>query len=151
MVNNYYKEIAELKKDNNKLLNELELMYSEINQKNIEILKLNEKIKMDREIFGIKEEQIKNIQSKYDTVQKELEIYKVRLNDKENVINNIQIEYGLYKGKANMIEDEYDNIVNLLQSMHRKDKRGYNLLINKIGNELKELLTSMVKNYGIFK
>ena len=151
MVNNYYKEISELKKDNNKLLNELELMYSEINQKNIEILKLNEKIKMDREIFGIKEEQIKNIQSKYDTVQKELEIYKVRLNDKENVINNIQIEYGLYKGKANMIEDEYDNIVNLLQSMHRKDKRGYNLLINKIGNELKELLISMVKNYGIFK
>ena len=151
MVNNYYKEIAELKKDNNKLLNELELMYSEINQKNIEILKLNEKIKMDQEIFGIKEEQIKNIQSKYDTVQKELEIYKVRLNDKENVINNIQIEYGLYKGKANMIEDEYDNIVNLLQSMYRKDKRGYNLLINKIGNELKELLISMVKNYGIFK
>ena len=83
MVNNYYKEISELKKDNNKLLNELELMYSEINQKNIEILKLNEKIKMDREIFGIKEEQIKNIQSKYDTVQKELEIYKVRLNDRK--------------------------------------------------------------------
>ena len=151
MVNNYCKEIFELKKDNNKLVNELELLYAEINQKNIEILKLNEKIKMDQEIFGIKEEEIKSIQSKYDTVQKELEIYKVRLNDKENVINNIQIEYGLYKGKANMIEDEYDNIVQLLESMYRKDKRGYNLVINKIGNEIKELLNAMVKTYGIFK
>ena len=50
-----------------------------------------------------------------------------------------------------MIEDEYDNIVQLLESMYRKDKRGYNLVINKIENEIKELLNAMVKTYGIFK
>ena len=35
MVNNYRKEISELKKDNTKLVNELDSLYSEINEKNI--------------------------------------------------------------------------------------------------------------------
>ena len=151
MINNYRKEISELKKDNTKLVNELESLYSEINQKNIEILKLNEKVKLDKEIFGIKEEQIKNTQSKYDTIQKELEIYKVRLNDKEAQLDKLVTQFGEFKGKANIIIDEFDTIIQLLDCMNRKDKRSYNLNINKIGDEYKEILKSLSKNYNIFK
>ena len=151
MVNNYRKEISELKKDNTKLISELEASYAEINDKNIEIAKLNEVIKANKEIYGIKDEQIKSAQTRYETVQKELEIYKVRLNDKENVINNIQMEYGLYKSNANMMEDEIDNIMELLKSMNRRDKKSYNLTINKTRDEFKEILNALCKNYNIFK
>ena len=151
MVNNYRKEISELKKDNTKLVNELESLYSEINQKNIEILKLNEKINIDKEIFGIKEEQIKSTQTKYDTIQTELEIFKVRLNDKETQLETVQTQFGYFKGQANIIEDEFENIIQLLDSMNRKDKRSYNLIINKIGDEYKEKLKILCKNYNIFK
>jgi len=151
MITNYRKEISELKKENTKILNELEASYAELNDKNIEILKLKEKINSDKEIFAIKDEQIKSAQSKYDTVQKELEIYKVRLNDKENVINNIQMEYGLYKSNANMLDDEIDNIMELLKSMNRRDKKSYNLTINKTRDEFKGVLNALCKNYNIFK
>ena len=67
----------------------MENLYNEINEKNLQIQKLNETIKMNKEVFGVKEEQIKATKDKYDNVQKELEIYKVRLNDKEETINNI--------------------------------------------------------------
>ena len=63
MVSNYRKEISELKKDNIKLVNELEQLYTDINEKNIEILKLNEKLKMDEQIKQIKEDQIKSTES----------------------------------------------------------------------------------------
>ena len=151
MVNNYRKEISELKKDNTKLVNELDSLYSEINEKNIEILKLNEKIKLDKEIFGIKEDQIKSTQIKYDAIQKELEIFKVRLNDKETQLEMVQTQFGYFKGQANIIEDEFENIMQLLDSMNRKDKRSYNLIINKIGDEYKEKLKTLCKNYNIFK
>ena len=151
MITNYRKEISDLKKENTKILNELEASYAELNDKNIEILKLKEKINSDKEIFAIKDEQIKSAQSKYDTVQKELEIYKVRLNDKENVINNIQMEYGLYKSNANMLDDEIDNIMELLKSMNRRDKKSYNLTINKTRDEFKGVLNALCKNYNIFK
>ena len=151
MVNNYRKEISELKKDNTKLVNELESAYAEINGKNIEIMKLNEQLKSDKEIFQIKDEQIKSAQSKYETVQKELEIYKVRLNDKENIIANIQMDYGIYKSNANMLEDEIDNILELLKSMNRRDKKSYNLTINKTRDEFKVILNTLCKNYSILK
>ena len=151
MVNNYRKEISELKKENTKLVNELESLYSEINQKNIEILKLNEKIKMDKEMFGIKEEQIKSAQSKYDAIQKELEIFKVRLNDKEAQLEAVQTQFGYFKGQANIIEDEFENIIQILDSMNRKDKRSYTLIINKVGDDYKEKLKTLCKNYNIFK
>ena len=151
MVNNYRKEISELKKDNTKLVNELDSLYSEINEKNIEILKLNEKIKLDKEIFGIKEDQIKSTQIKYDAIQKELEIFKVRLNDKETQLEMVQTQFGYFKGQANIIEDEFENIMQLLDSMNRKDKRSYNLIINKIGDEYKEKLKTLCKNYNIYK
>ena len=97
MIDNYRKEVSDLKKDNTKLMNELELRYIEINEKNIEILKLKETIKSDKELSEIKDNIVKSTQNKYETVQKEMEIYKVRLDDKESMINDIQIELGKAK------------------------------------------------------
>ena len=151
MANNYRKEISELKKENTKLVSELESSYAEINEKNIQIAKLNEVIKGDKEIYKIKDEQIKSAQTRYETVQKELEIYKVRLNDKENVINNTQLELALFKSNARMLEDEIDTIMELLNSMNRRDKKSYNLTINRSRNEFKDILNALCKNYNIFK
>ena len=151
MVNNYRKEITELKKDNSKLVTELENLYNEINEKNIEIQKLNETLRMNKEVFAVKEEQIKATQDKYDNLQKELEIYKVRLHDKEETIDKIQTDFGNFKGEANIIEDYFENIINLLDCMNKKDKKSYNLVIHKIKGEHQDLLNKLVKYYNMFK
>ena len=151
MVNNYRKEIFDLKRDNTKLVNELEQLYSEMNEKNVEILKLNEIIKSNKEIFTIKEDQIKTTKNRCEALQKELEIYKVRVNDKEYYNNSLMKELGEYKSKANMMEDEVENIMELLKSMHRKDKKSFTLIIKKSEGEIKEILNSLCKTYNIFK
>jgi len=150
MVSNYRKEISELKKDNIKLVNELEQLYTDMNEKNIEILKLNEKLKMDEQIKQIKEDQIKSTESKYDSVQKELEIYKVRVKDKEDYINTITNELGNYKSKANMMEDEFENIKELMRCITRKDKRSFNSISKKTEQEFNDILNSLIKTYKIF-
>ena len=150
MGSNYRKEISELKKDNIKLVNELEQLYTDINEKNIEILKLNEKLKMDEQIKQIKEDQIKSTESKYDSVQKEIEIYKVRVKDKEDYINNITNELGNYKSKANMMEDEFENIKELMRCITRKDKRSFNSISKKTEQEFNEILNQLIKTYKIF-
>ena len=151
MVNNYRKEIFDLKRDNTKLVNELEQLYSEMNEKNVEILKLNEIIKSNKEIFTIKEDQIKTTKTRCEALQKELEIYKVRINDKESYNNNLMKELSEYKSKANMLEDDVESTMVLLRSMNKKDKKIYNLWIKKSEGELKDILNSLCKNYNIFK
>jgi DNA repair exonuclease SbcCD ATPase subunit len=151
MIDNYRKEVSDLKKDNTKLMNELELRYIEINEKNIEILKLKETIKSDKELSEIKDNIVKSTQNKYETVQKEMEIYKVRLDDKESMINDIQIELGKAKSEKNILEDEVDNMIELISSINRRDKKSYGLTINKMPNEIKIMLDVLIKNYNVFK
>ena len=151
MIDNYRKEVSDLKKDNTKLMNELELRYIEINEKNIEILKLKETIKSDKELSEIKDNIVKSTQNKYETVQKEMEIYKVRLDDKESMINDIQIELGKAKSEKNLLEDEVDNMIELISSINRRDKKSYGLTINKMPNEIKIMLDVLIKNYNVFK
>ena len=156
MIDNYRKEVSELKKETTKLISELESMYNEINEKKIEILKLNEKIKSDKEIFNIKEQIIRDTQAKYENAQKDLEICKVRLKDKENIINEIQTQFGYEKTKAYMFEDEIDNMKEILTAMIKNKKdvkeiKAFNSVLNKLPDDIKTLIEQITKNYNIMK
>ena len=156
MIDNYRKEVSELKKESTKLISELESMYNEINEKKIEILKLNEKIKSDKEIFNIKEQIIRDTQAKYENAQKDLEICKVRLKDKENIINEIQTQFGYEKTKAYMFEDVIDNMKEILNAMIKNKKdikeiKAFNSVLNKLPDDIKTLIEQITKNYNIMK
>ena len=50
-----------------------------------------------------------------------------------------------------MVEDEFENIINLLDSMNKKDRKSYNLVIHKVKQEHQDLLNKLVKNYNMLK
>jgi len=151
MENNYNKEINELKKENNNLVNELNSLFNENDAKNIEILKLNEKIKSDKEIYDIKQEEIKNVLKKNEAIQKEMEIYKVRLSEAESRLKSLEENLGIYKDKANYHEEELQNIIALITSLMKKEKKKYISYLNKIHDEYKTIFKDFNKVFNIIK
>ena len=151
MENNYTKEISELKKENNNLINELSSLCNNVNSKNIEIIKLNQKIQSDKEIFEIKQGEIKDVLKKCDMIQKELEIYKVRYSDKEKQIDSIEIELGESKDNAIFYKGQMENIIGLINTMMKKDRRNYGTYFNQIQGNYKKIFVDFNKTFGIFK
>ena len=151
MEDNYIKEISELKKENNNLLIELNSLFNNLNDKNIEIIKLNQKIQSDKEIFEIKQGEIKDVLKKCDMIQKELEIYKVRYSDKEKQIDSIEIELGESKDNAIFYKGQMENIIGLINTMMKKDRRNYGTYFNQIQGNYKKIFVDFNKTFGIFK
>ena len=169
MENNYSQELSELKKENNNLINDLKSLFNDVNTKNIEIMKLNQKINSDKEIFDIKQKEINEILEKNDKMQKEMEIFKVRLAETEKqlktVENNLQNtlkdfnvttkkvlnNLGTYKYKANMIEEQVDYIIGLITSMMSKNKKLYMSYFNKTQDEYKKIFQEFNKVFNIIK
>ena len=151
MEDNYIKEISELKKENNNLLSELNSLFNNLNDKNIEIIKLNQKIQSDKEIFEIKQGEIKDVLKKCDMIQKELEIYKVRYSDKEKQIDSIEIELGQSKDNAIFYKGQMENIIGLINTMMKKDRRNYGTYFNQIQGNYKKIFVDFNKTFGIFK
>ena len=151
MEDNYIKEIYELKKENNNLLSELNSLFNNLNDKNIEIIKLNQKIQSDKEIFEIKQGEIKDVLKKCDMIQKELEIYKVRYSDKEKQIESIEIELGESKDNAIFYKGQMENIIGLINTMMKKDRRNYGTYFNQIQGNYKKIFVDFNKTFGIFK
>ena len=149
--NNYTKEISELQKENNNFINELSSLCNNVNNKNIEIIKLNQKIQSDKEIFEIKQGEIKDILKKCDKIQKELDIYKVRFSENEKKLQNVEGDLGKYKSKANIVEGQIENILGLINSMMIKDKKIYSTHFNQIQGEYKKIFIEFNKAFGIFK
>ena len=151
MENNYSHELSELKKENNNLINELKSLLNEVDAKNIEIMKLTQKINSDKEIFDIKKKEIKDILEKNDKMQKEMEIFKVRLAETEKQLKTVENNLGNYKYKANMIEEQVDYIIRLIQSMINKNKKLYFSLFNKMQDEYKKVFQEFNKAFNIIK
>ena len=122
-----------------------------MNDKNIEIIKLNQKIQSDKEIFEIKQGEIKDVLKKCDMIQKELEIYKVRYSDKEKQIDSIEIELGESKDNAIFYKGQMENIIGLINTMMKKDRRNYGTYFNQIQGNYKKLFVDFNKTFGIFK
>jgi len=151
MENNYSHELSELKKENSNLINELKSLFNEVDAKNIEIMKLTQKINSDKEIFDIKKKEIKDILEKNDKMQKEMEIFKVRLAETEKQLKTVENNLGNYKYKANMIEEQVDYIIRLIQSMINKNKKLYFSLFNKMQDEYKKVFQEFNKAFNIIK
>ena len=151
MENNYSHELSELKKENSNLINELKSLFNEVDAKNIEIMKLTQKINSDKEIFDIKKKEIKDILEKNDKMQKEMEIFKVRLAETEKQLKTVENNLGNYKYKANMIEEQVDYILRLIQSMTNKNKKLYFSLFNKMQDEYKKVFQEFNKAFNIIK
>ena len=151
MENNYSHELSELKKENSNLINELKSLFNEVDAKNIEIMKLTQKINSDKEIFDIKKKEIKDILEKNDKMQKEMEIFKVRLAETEKQLKTVENNLGNYKYKANMIEEQVDYIIRLIQSMINKNKKLYLSLFNKMQDEYKKVFQEFNKAFNIIK
>jgi len=151
MENNYSHELSELKKENSNLINELKSLFNEVDAKNIEIMKLTQKINSDKEIFDIKKKEIKDILEKNDKMQKEMEIFKVRLAETEKQLKTVENNLGNYKYKANMIEEQVDYIIRLIQSMINKNKKLYFSLFNKMQDEYKKVFQEFNKTFNIIK
>lgn len=146
MVSSYRKEISDLKKDNAKFLSEIESLYNEINEKNIEILKIKEELKFEKEKTKIKEDQIKTIENKYDVIQKEIEIHKVRIKDKENTIIMMGSELSKYKSAYNIKDDEFENFKGIVNNILLRNEKQSLKEINKLENgDSKELLEWLFK------
>ena len=151
MENNYSQELSELKKENNNLINDLKSLFNDVNTKNIEIMKLNQKIHSDKEIFDIKQKEINVILEKNDKMQKEMEIFKVRLAETEKQLKTVENNLGTYKYKANMIEEQVDYIIGLITSMMSKNKKLYMSYFNKTQDEYKKIFQEFNKVFNIIK
>ena len=151
MENNYSQELSELKKENNNLINDLKSLFNDVNTKNIEIIKLNQKINSDKEIFDIKQKEINEILEKNDKMQKEMEIFKVRLAETEKQLKTVENNLGTYKYKANMIEEQVDYIIGLITSMMSKNKKLYMSYFNKTQDEYKKIFQEFNKVFNIIK
>ena len=151
MENNYSQELSELKKENNNLINDLKSLFNDVNTKNIEIMKLNQKIHSDKEIFDIKQKEINEILEKNDKMQKEMEIFKVRLAETEKQLKTVENNLGTYKYKANMIEEQVDYIIGLITSMMSKNKKLYMSYFNKTQDEYKKIFQEFNKVFNIIK
>lgn len=151
MENNYSQELSELKKENNNLINDLKSLFNDVNTKNIEIMKLNQKIHSDKEIFDIKQKEINKILEKNDKMQKEMEIFKVRLAETEKQLKTVENNLGTYKYKANMIEEQVDYIIGLITSMMSKNKKLYMSYFNKTQDEYKKIFQEFNKVFNIIK
>ena len=151
MENNYSQELSELKKENNNLINDLKSLFNDVNTKNIEIIKLNQKIHSDKEIFDIKQKEINEILEKNDKMQKEMEIFKVRLAETEKQLKTVENNLGTYKYKANMIEEQVDYIIGLITSMMSKNKKLYMSYFNKTQDEYKKIFQEFNKVFNIIK
>lgn len=136
MVSNYRKEIFDLKKENEKLIKEIESLYKEINERNIDILKLKEELKFEKEKIKKKEDEIKTLENKNDTIQKEIEIHKVRIKDKENTIN----ELAQFKSKYYLKDDEFETFKDILKNLISKKEKLALKEINKLEKDSKDLV-----------
>ena len=144
MISNYTKEIAELKKENNNLINDFNSIYNDINAKNTEILKLNQQMKIDKEIFDIRQEELKKLKETVAKNENDLEKNKKRLNEVENNLGN-------YKIKANILEEQVDYIKAIIRSMIRKDKKTYTSYLNKTQEDYKKIFLEFNRTFNIFK
>ena len=151
METNYTNEISELKKENKYLLNEINSLFNDLNTKNIEILKLNQKIKSDQEINDLKQEKLKDIIKNNVAVEKELEMYRDRLTETQNQLKSVENNLGNYKYKANMIEEQVDYILELMRSLMKKDKKRYNSYFNKTQDEYRQIFIDFNRTFNIFK
>ena len=146
MVDYYTKEISDLRKDNEKLLNEVEFLYTQINDKNMSISKLEDEVKLEQEKVGLQKQIVKTTGEKYDVILKETEIYKVRLKDKEDKIAECQENLAKYKAQLTMMDDDFQNFKELVKIINRRDQVAYHKNINKTDQESMELLESLSKN-----
>ena len=146
MVDFYTKEISDLRKDNEKLLNEIELLYTQINDKNSIISKLKDEIKLEQEKVGLQKQIVKTTGERVDAILKESEIYKVRIKDKEDKLAEYQEQVAKYKAQLTMMDDDFQNFKELVKIINRRDQVAYNKNISKTEQESRELLESLSRN-----
>ena len=144
VINNYSKEIAELKKENNNLINNFNTINNDNNSKDVEILKLNQQMKIDKEIYDINKEELKKIKETAAKSQNELDKVNIRLADVENHL-------GQYKITANMLEEQVDYIKEMIRSMIRKDRKAYTSYLNKMQEDYKKIFNEFNRTFNIFK
>jgi len=144
VINNYSKEIAELKKENNNLINNFNTINNDNNTKDVEILKLNQQMKIDKEIYDINKEELKKIKETAAKSQNELDKVNIRLADVENHL-------GQYKITANMLEEQVDYIKEMIRSMIRKDRKAYTSYLNKMQEDYKKIFNEFNRTFNIFK
>ena len=144
VINNYSKEIAELKKENNNLINNFNTINNNNNSKDVEILKLNQQMKIDKEIYDINKEELKKIKETAAKSQNELDKVNIRLADVENHL-------GQYKITANMLEEQVDYIKEMIRSMIRKDRKAYTSYLNKMQEDYKKIFNEFNRTFNIFK
>ena len=144
VINNYSKEIAELKKENNNLVNYFNTINNNNNNKNIEILKLNQQMKIDKEIYDINKEELKKTKETAKRNEIELDQIKIRLAELENHL-------GQYKITANILEEQVDYIKEMVRSMIRKDRKTYTSYLNKMQEDYKKIFMEFNRTFNIFK
>ena len=146
MVDFYTKEISDLRKDNEKLLNEIEVLYTQINDKNSIISKLKDEIKLEQEKVVLQKQIVKTTGERVDAILKESEIYKVRIKDKEDKLAEFQEQVAKYKAQLTMMDDDFQNFKELVKIINRRDQIAYNKNISKTEQESRELLESLSRN-----
>ena len=144
VINNYSKEIAELKKENNNLINNFNTINNDNNTKDVEILKLNQQMKIDKEIYDINKEELKKIKETAAKSQNELDKVNIRLADVENHL-------GQYKITAGVLEEQVDYIKEMIRSMIRKDRKAYTSYLNKMQEDYKKIFNEFNRTFNIFK
>ena len=143
MENNYKKEIDTLIKEKEKLYEEKSDLKSDIDNKDLEIAKLQQKIESDKEIIDLKQGEIQTVTKNKEAIEMQLGINEVKIRSMEKILNE-------YKIKANILEEQIENIIILIESISKKDKRKYSSYFNKIMDEQhKNTFKELVKNLNL--
>ena len=94
-----------------------------IDNKDLEIAKLKQKIESDKEIIDLKQGEIQTVTKNKEAIEMQLGINEVKIRSMEKILNE-------YKIKANLLEEQNDYMINLIESISKKDKKKYSSYFN---------------------
>ena len=139
MINNLEKEIELMKKENEKIYEEKISLKKYLDNKDLEITKLQQKVESINDIVKIKDNEINNIKKNFEmqSALHENKVLSMEKNLNERII------------QAQSSEDEIENIIRLIESISKREKRQYDSYFKKINGDTKNIFLDLIRNLNI--
>ena len=149
--NFYVKEMDKLKEDKDKLNDELNKVKEEIKNSKEENDKLKEEMKSVKEIQANIDKYKLDNEKIVSTLKNTNELYKTRIKDFDEKINDMEFNLSNYKFESKMKEEEIDSTFNLFKSMLEKNKKNFENNLKKVPEHIKNEVLNLNKKFKYIK
>ena len=149
--NFYVKEMDKLKEDKDKLNDELNKVKEEVKNSKEENDKLKEEMKLVKEIQANIDKYKLDNEKIMSTLKNTNELYKTRIKEFDEKINDMEFNLSNYKFESKMKEEEIDSTFNLFKSMLEKNKKNFENNLKKVPEHIKNEVLNLNKKFKYIK